>query len=158
MAQNWSLSRSLLFLSQKSSAVTLNSVQSSISLCRVTLYIVTSFFKRVSASLDSPASSVDSNISLGSATGANLLPFQGLTDRDVKPDYNGLDFRLIIDSKSGPPVTITLVASTLHEKAAWCSDISQVGHLVTLHRRDFSHHSKRVNFLVVNYLNSYAVL
>ncbi|RUS77637.1 hypothetical protein EGW08_014597 [Elysia chlorotica] len=43
------------------------------------------------------------------------------------PDYNGLDFRLIIDSKSGPPVTITLVASTLHEKAAWCSDISQVG-------------------------------
>ncbi|KAK3766068.1 hypothetical protein RRG08_002305 [Elysia crispata] len=71
------------------------------------------------------ASSVDSNISLGSATGANLLPFQGLTDRDVKPDYNGLDFRLIIDSKSGPPVTITLVASTLHEKAAWCSDISQ---------------------------------
>ena len=44
VAQNWSLSRSLLFLSQKSSAVTLNSVQSSISLFRVTLYIVTSFF------------------------------------------------------------------------------------------------------------------
>ena len=40
MAQNWSLSRSLLFLSQKSSAVTLNSVQSSMSLCRVTLYII----------------------------------------------------------------------------------------------------------------------
>ena len=44
VAQNWSLSRSLLFLSQKSSAVTLNSVQSSISLYRVTLYIVTSLF------------------------------------------------------------------------------------------------------------------
>ena len=41
MEQNWSLSRSLLFLSQKSSAVTLNSVHSSISLCRVALYIVT---------------------------------------------------------------------------------------------------------------------
>ncbi|GFO14572.1 ras-specific guanine nucleotide-releasing factor 2, partial [Plakobranchus ocellatus] len=71
---------------------------------------------------DEETSSVDSNISVGSV---NLLPFQGIADRDVKPDYNGLDFRLLIDSKSGPPVTVTLVASTLHEKAAWCSDISQ---------------------------------
>ncbi|ESP05611.1 hypothetical protein LOTGIDRAFT_102760, partial [Lottia gigantea] len=47
-------------------------------------------------------------------------------NKDVKADYyNGLDFRIIIDSKSGPPITISLVASTLHEKAAWCSDISQ---------------------------------
>jgi len=31
----------------------------------------------------------------------------------------------MMDSRSGPPVTITLVASTVQEKAAWCSDISQ---------------------------------
>lgn len=43
-----------------------------------------------------------------------------------RTDYNGLDFRLIVDTKSGPPVVITLVASTQQEKAAWCSDISQV--------------------------------
>jgi len=41
-------------------------------------------------------------------------------------EYNGLDFRITMDTRSGPPVTITLVASTLQEKAAWCSDISQV--------------------------------
>ena len=41
-------------------------------------------------------------------------------------DYGGLDFRLIVDTHSGPPMTINLVASTLQEKAAWCSDIGQV--------------------------------
>ncbi|PAA81617.1 hypothetical protein BOX15_Mlig001641g2 [Macrostomum lignano] len=40
-------------------------------------------------------------------------------------DYSGLDFRLIVDFKSGPPVTITLVANSAQEKAAWCSDINQ---------------------------------
>ncbi|CAL1527360.1 unnamed protein product, partial [Lymnaea stagnalis] len=75
---------------------------------------------------DEETSSLDSNLSLGSQTSAaNLLPLQGLTEKEPKAEYNGLDFRLIIDSKSGPPITITLVASTLHEKAAWCSDISQ---------------------------------
>ncbi|XP_059148955.1 ras-specific guanine nucleotide-releasing factor 2-like isoform X4 [Physella acuta] len=75
---------------------------------------------------DEETSSLDSNLSLGSQTSAaNLLPLQGLIEREAKADYNGLDFKLIVDSKSGPPVTITLVASTLHEKAAWCSDISQ---------------------------------
>ncbi|CAG5136128.1 unnamed protein product, partial [Candidula unifasciata] len=75
---------------------------------------------------DEETSSLDSNLSLGSQTSAaNLLPLQGVTEREAKTDYNGLEFRLIVDSKSGPPVTIALVASTLHEKAAWCSDISQ---------------------------------
>ena len=75
----------------------------------------------------STASSVDSNLSLNSQnSAANLLPSTSGSDRDCKVDYNGLDFRLIVDTKSGPPITITLVASTLHEKAAWCSDISQV--------------------------------
>ncbi|XP_072167414.1 ras-specific guanine nucleotide-releasing factor 1-like [Diadema setosum] len=40
-------------------------------------------------------------------------------------DYDNLDFKLIVDSKSGPPLVITLVASTPQEKAAWTSDISQ---------------------------------
>ncbi|KAL8608829.1 hypothetical protein ACOMHN_034774 [Nucella lapillus] len=76
---------------------------------------------------DEETSSVDSIISVNSQNSAiNLLPNSTTgTEREVKVDYNGLDFRLIVDTKSGPPITITLVASTLHEKAAWCSDISQ---------------------------------
>jgi len=51
----------------------------------------------------------------------------------VSAEYNGLDFRITMDSTaSGPPVTITLLASTLQEKAAWCSDISQVSVFVLL--------------------------
>ena len=77
--------------------------------------------------LFSAAASVDSNLSINSQnSAANLLSTSGGNEREVKVDYNGLDFRLIVDTKSGPPITITLVASTLHEKAAWCSDISQV--------------------------------
>ncbi|XP_070202561.1 ras-specific guanine nucleotide-releasing factor 2-like [Littorina saxatilis] len=75
---------------------------------------------------DEETSSVDSNLSLNSQnSAANLLPNTSGSERECKVDYNGLDFRLIVDTKSGPPITITLVASTLHEKAAWCSDISQ---------------------------------
>lgn len=67
------------------------------------------------------AVSVDSSVSALSQT----LSIQSEKDRP-QLDYNGLDFRLIVDSKSGPPVNISLVASSLQEKAAWCSDISQV--------------------------------
>ncbi|VDP49722.1 unnamed protein product [Schistosoma curassoni] len=42
-----------------------------------------------------------------------------------KTDYGNLDFRLIWEPKNGQPTSIWLVASTLQEKAAWCSDISQ---------------------------------
>ncbi len=41
-------------------------------------------------------------------------------------DYGGLDFKIIVDSKTGPASTIHLVAPTMQEKAAWTSDISQV--------------------------------
>lgn len=75
------------------------------------------------------ASSLDSNLSLGSQSSvSNLLPAPPPSwEQSRAVDYNGLDFRLIVDSKSGPPTTVSLVASTLHEKSAWCSDISQVG-------------------------------
>ena len=59
----------------------------------------------------------------GSSSQGTLLPYQAERDR---LDYNGLDLRIIVDSKSGPQLTIILVASTHIEKAAWCSDISQV--------------------------------
>ena len=77
-----------------------------------------------------PAVSCDSSLSLASQTSGMIGQLQGSLaggDREVRVDYNGLDFRIMIDSRSGPPVTITLVASTLQEKSAWCSDISQVG-------------------------------
>ncbi|KAI2806402.1 Ras protein-specific guanine nucleotide-releasing factor [Blomia tropicalis] len=40
-------------------------------------------------------------------------------------DFGGLDFKIIVDAKQGPPITIHLVAPTLQEKTAWISDISQ---------------------------------
>ncbi|XP_041368300.1 ras-specific guanine nucleotide-releasing factor 2-like isoform X2 [Gigantopelta aegis] len=73
---------------------------------------------------DEDTSSLDSNLSIGSQTSvSNLLPT--VCEREAKVEYNGLDFRLIVDSKSGPPISLLLVATSLHEKAAWCSDISQ---------------------------------
>ena len=71
------------------------------------------------------AASLDSNISNNSGI-SNFLHPAGGSDKERQNDYNGLDFRVIVDYKSGPPVNITLVASSLQEKAAWCSDISQV--------------------------------
>ena len=47
-------------------------------------------------------------------------------DKEPRCDYNGLDFRLIVDIQGGPPICITLVAALVAEKAAWCSDLSQV--------------------------------
>lgn len=41
-------------------------------------------------------------------------------------DFGGLDFKIIVDCKTGPPLTVHLVAPTLQEKTAWISDISQV--------------------------------
>ena len=64
----------------------------------------------------------------GGPGGNSLLPTSGDDPQRGRGsvDYGGLDFRLIVDTHSGPPVTINLVASTLQEKAAWCSDIGQV--------------------------------
>ncbi|XP_060555505.1 ras-specific guanine nucleotide-releasing factor 1-like isoform X3 [Ruditapes philippinarum] len=73
------------------------------------------FFDEDTTSLDSVSSAASSS------SQSTLLPLQA----EKQVDYNGLDFRLIVDSKSGPQVTIILVASTHIEKAAWCSDISQ---------------------------------
>lgn len=56
------------------------------------------------------------------------------TEAAPPPDYNGLDLRLVCDVKTGGPlVTITLIAATLHEKTAWCSDIQQVTYDTLLH-------------------------
>ena len=72
--------------------------------------------------------SLDSTTSSQSSGGASiyLAANSGERERPASADYKGLDFRVIMDYKSGPPVSITLVASSLQEKAAWCSDISQV--------------------------------
>lgn len=37
-----------------------------------------------------------------------------------------LDFKIGVEPKDSPPFTVTLVASSRQEKAAWTSDISQV--------------------------------
>lgn len=68
---------------------------------------------------------------------ANATPTHGpdSKSKDKDKDYGGLDFKIVLDSKSenGSPTTIHLVAPTLQEKTAWISDISQVsGILQTL--------------------------
>ncbi|XP_052831997.1 ras-specific guanine nucleotide-releasing factor 2 isoform X2 [Octopus bimaculoides] len=74
--------------------------------------------------VDEDTYSLDSVGSFGSQSlGPNALGNQ--TDGKDRPDHHGLEFRLIIDSKSGPPLTLSLVAATPQEKAAWCSEISQ---------------------------------
>ncbi|XP_071844358.1 ras-specific guanine nucleotide-releasing factor 2-like [Apostichopus japonicus] len=52
-------------------------------------------------------------------------PFDDEVTNSKGSDYDDLDFRVVVDSKSGPPLVISLVAPTLQDKAAWTSDISQ---------------------------------
>lgn len=41
--------------------------------------------------------------------------------------YEEMALRIVVNSKDGEaPLTITLVAQTAHEKAAWISDLKQV--------------------------------
>lgn len=68
-----------------------------------------------------------------SLTALNTLSLSLLAPLDKDPrspvpntEWARLEFRIIIDTKSGPPETIILMASSLQEKASWCSDISQV--------------------------------
>lgn len=70
------------------------------------------------------ASSLDSIDSLRSAGSVNTLIQP--SEKETRTDYNGLDFKIIVDTKSGNGTSITLVAATRQEKLAWCSDISQV--------------------------------
>lgn len=42
-------------------------------------------------------------------------------------DTDRLDFKIGVEPKDAPPFTVILVASSRQEKAAWTSDISQVG-------------------------------
>ncbi|XP_077555803.1 ras-specific guanine nucleotide-releasing factor 2-like [Haemaphysalis longicornis] len=52
-------------------------------------------------------------------------------------DYGGHDFKIIVDFKTAPPVTVQLVAPTMQEKAAWTSDISQC--IDNVHFNDLFH-------------------
>ncbi|XP_056022524.1 ras-specific guanine nucleotide-releasing factor 2-like isoform X7 [Ostrea edulis] len=72
---------------------------------------------------DPDTSSLDSIESIRSTGSVNTLIQP--SEKETRTDYNGLDFKIIVDSKSGNGTTITLVAATRQEKLAWCSDISQ---------------------------------
>ncbi|XP_062596870.1 ras-specific guanine nucleotide-releasing factor 1-like [Saccostrea cucullata] len=72
---------------------------------------------------DPDTSSVDSIDSIRSTSSLNTLIQPG--EKETRTDYNGLDFKIIVDTKSGNRTSITLVAATRQEKLAWCSDISQ---------------------------------
>ena len=48
--------------------------------------------------------------------------------------YEEMALRIVVNSKDGEaPLTITLVAQTAHEKAAWISDLKQVTNLISFH-------------------------
>ncbi|CAM1331460.1 RASGRF1 (predicted) [Pycnogonum litorale] len=68
-------------------------------------------------------SSQSSSVSDGSS-GATA-PTSGGGSASSSKDYQGLDFKIIVDSKTGSPLTVHLVAPTMQEKTAWASDISQ---------------------------------
>ncbi|CAN8004877.1 unnamed protein product, partial [Ixodes hexagonus] len=84
-------------------------------------------------------SSVSSQSSgLGSSGDSNALavaPSGGGSGQ--QKDYGGLDFKIIVDFKTAPPVTVQLVAPTMQEKAAWTSDISQC--IDNVHFNDLFH-------------------
>ncbi|XP_015792676.1 ras-specific guanine nucleotide-releasing factor 2-like isoform X4 [Tetranychus urticae] len=68
------------------------------------------------------------------ANEATLPPLHLPANKQI---YSGLDFKIIWDCKSGPPISIHLVAPTMQEKAAWTSDISQC--IDNVHFNDLFH-------------------
>ncbi|CAG0919797.1 unnamed protein product [Notodromas monacha] len=71
-------------------------------------------------SLNSSLSSLSSDSSSGPAMHHILA--DGSSGKET---YHNLDFKIVVEQKSGPPVTVHLVASTMQEKQAWVTDISQ---------------------------------
>ncbi|TNN09933.1 Ras-specific guanine nucleotide-releasing factor 2, partial [Schistosoma japonicum] len=67
----------------------------------------------------------------------NIMSSSTLSTQPTSPSFSMLhrfsNFRLIWEPKNGQPTSIWLVASTLQEKAAWCSDISQLQDLKSLY-------------------------
>lgn len=72
-------------------------------------------------------SSASSQSSECGVVAAQLAASTGANAGGGGKDYGGLDFKIIIDWKTGPAITVHIVAPTMQEKAAWTSDISQVG-------------------------------
>ncbi|KAH9506455.1 Ras protein-specific guanine nucleotide-releasing factor [Dermatophagoides farinae] len=81
---------------------------------------IPSFINQTTTTTATTTTNVSSSTATNNATTA--------TPTHSGKDYGGLDFKIIVDCKTGPPVTVHLVAPTLQEKTAWISDISQVRH------------------------------
>lgn len=57
----------------------------------------------------------------GTSSGSGHGKSGGLSSEETN-----LDFKIIVEQKNGPSLSIHLVAPTMQEKQAWISDISQV--------------------------------
>lgn len=79
----------------------------------------------------------EGSVSSASSQSSGMSDASSATSTGAQKDYGGLDFKIIVDFKSGPPVTIHLVAPTMQEKAAWTSDISQC--IDNVHFNDLFH-------------------
>ncbi|KAG5441014.1 Ras-specific guanine nucleotide-releasing factor 2 [Clonorchis sinensis] len=91
---------------------------------------------------------LSSNFSMLSTSTATPINSSG----NDKADYGNLDFRLIWEPKNGQPTSIWLVASTLQEKAAWCSDISQIRYATVDRLLD---RLTDARFLSIDFLNTF---
>uniref|UniRef100_A0A8C3V909 Ras protein specific guanine nucleotide releasing factor 1 n=1 Tax=Catharus ustulatus TaxID=91951 RepID=A0A8C3V909_CATUS len=84
------------------------------------------------------------------------------TDEDAKtsgPDIDHLDFKIVVEPKDSSSFTVILVASSRQEKAAWTSDISQVGaNILFLCRSDASLYCDDVDIRFSKTMNSCKVL
>lgn len=93
------------------------------------VYLSCSFYPPVDGSLSSASShSSETGQTISFAIHPNSTPATSGTPshQGHGKDFGGLDFKIIVDSKTGSAITIHLVAPTLQEKTAWISDISQV--------------------------------
>ncbi|XP_028968781.1 ras-specific guanine nucleotide-releasing factor 1-like, partial [Galendromus occidentalis] len=86
--------------------------------------------------IDEAEGSICSAMASNSDSLSNLNQPNPTTNGQEK-DYGGLDFKIIVDFKTGPAITIHLVAPTMQEKAAWTSDISQC--IDNVHFNDLFH-------------------
>ena len=86
-----------------------------------------------SASSHSSETGAQTAISFAVTPTATITAPSGTTPTNTGKDFGGLDFKIIVDAKLGPPITIHLVAPTLQEKTAWISDISQVSGTPSIH-------------------------
>lgn len=61
------------------------------------------------------------------ASGSNPASCPSFPDNAAGQGFNHLEFKIVVEPPDSPPFSVVLLAPSRQEKAAWTSDISQVG-------------------------------